>query len=33
MAVMSFTKKNNNGEIAPYHFQISFGIKEDLVLP
>ena len=33
MAVMSFKKKSNNVELAPYHAQISFGIKEDLILP
>ena len=45
MVVMSFfflfkkkkkkqqTNKNNNEELAPYHAQVSFGIKEDLILP
>ena len=33
MAVMSFKKKSNDGELAPYYAQISFGIKEDLILP
>ena len=33
MAVMSFKKKSNNVELAPYHAQISFGVEEDLVGP
>ena len=33
MAVMSSKKKSNDGELASYQAQISFGIKEDLILP
>ena len=33
MVVMSFKKKNIYKGLAPYHAQISFGIKENLVLP
>ena len=38
MVVMSFKKKkkkkkNNNEELAPYHAQVSFGIKKDFILP
>ena len=33
MVIMSFKKKNNNEKLAPYHAQISFGIKEDFILP
>ena len=33
MAVMSFKKKSNDGELAPYHAQIYFGIKEDIIFP
>ena len=32
MVIMSFKKKNNNGELAPYHAQV-FGIEEDFILP
>ena len=33
MVVMSFKKKNIHKGLAPYHAQISFGIKEDLIFP
>ena len=33
MVVMNFKKKNIHKGLAPYPAQISFGIKEDLILP